>query len=90
MALHRWKDSLEISSMSALSGWLPDISFQTSVREVYFTARTSRWRVLFISLSFGRTPKKTSVRSFSVIFTSDRHTIRMSLTISTLWRMTCR
>ena len=43
-----------MSSMSALSGWLPDISFQTSVREVYFTARTRRWSVLFISLSFGR------------------------------------
>ena len=90
MVLHLRKDSSEIPSMSALPGWLPDISFQTSVREVYFTARTSRWSVLFISLSLGLTPKKTYVRSFSVILTSLRQTIRMSFTISTVCRITCQ
>ena len=40
--------------------------------------------------NFGLIPKRTFIRSFSVIFISDRQMVRTSLTISTLCSMISR
>ena len=58
--------------------------------EVYFTAFVSLCSFLFISFSLGLIPKMTSMRSFSVIFVSERHTCLTSLHISTLLRIISR
>ena len=66
------------------------ISRQMSPIVVYFTALVSRCSFLFIILSFGRMPNTISIRSFSVILLSERHAMRMSFTISTLFMISSR
>ena len=75
--------------------WNMQIVFYTAYDKlspivVYFTALVSRCSFLFIILSFGRMPNTISMRSFSVILLSDRHAMRMSFTISTLFIISSR